>query len=307
MRRDVGFRSDDADLAGWLYLPDRQGPHPMVIMSHGFSATRRMTADRYAEVFEAASLAVLLYDHRGFGASGGEPRQRIDPWVQAREYRDALSFAETIAEVDPDRRALWGDSFSAGVALVVAAVDDRVAALVAQAPTLGRALPESDPSGALLRAMHEQVRRGRASDSEDQGGPLPVVSADQRRSPSALTPLTAYRWFIEYGGRFESGWVNDVTRATPKTAPAWQPALSAPQVRCPVLFQVSPHDEMTGANPEVARYAFERLAGPKDWEELQGGHFGLLYWPSEIFDRVSSQQARFLSERLRSTGPTRRV
>lgn len=30
-----------------------------------------------------------------------------------------------------------------------------------------------------------------------------------RRRPSALQPLTAYRWFIEYGGRFATGWVND--------------------------------------------------------------------------------------------------
>ena len=298
-RRDIVLRSDGADLATWLFLPDGPGPHPLVIMAHGFSATRTMTADKYAEVFRAAGLVVLLYDHRGFGASGGQPRQRIDPWTQVREYRDALTFAETLDGVAHDRHALWSDSNSAGVAVTCAAIDDRVSAVAAQAPALGRALPPADPDGSLFNAIRDQVLSGHAADSEDLSEAMPVVSDDQHRRPSALAPLTAYRWFIEYGGRFESGWVNDVTRATPKAAPSWQPALCAPYVRCPVLFQVSPSDEMVGANPEVSRYAFDRLAGTKEWSDLEGGHFGLLYWPSEIFDRASSEQARFLSAHLR--------
>jgi len=219
-RRDIVLRSDGADLATWLFLPDGPGPHPLVIMAHGFSATRPMTADKYAEVFRAAGLAVLLYDHRGFGASGGQPRQRIDPWTQVREYRDALTFAETLDGVAHDRHALWSDSNSAGVAVTCAAIDDRVSAVAAQAPALGRALPPADPDGSLFNAIRDQVLSGHAADSEDLSEAMPVVSDDQHRRPSALAPLTAYRWFIEYGGRFESGWVNDVTRATPKAAPS---------------------------------------------------------------------------------------
>ena len=75
MRQDVTFNSEGADLSGWLYVPDSGPPWPLVVMAHGFSATRHMTADKYAEVFHKAGLAVLLYDHRGFGDSGGEPRQ----------------------------------------------------------------------------------------------------------------------------------------------------------------------------------------------------------------------------------------
>lgn len=56
-----------------------------MIMAHGFSATiNGMTADRYAEVFHNTGFAVLLYDHRNFGISDGDPRQQINPWIQAR-------------------------------------------------------------------------------------------------------------------------------------------------------------------------------------------------------------------------------
>ncbi len=82
MRRDVTFRSEGADMSGWFYSPDSSPPWPLIVMAHGFSATKEMVIDRYADVFDEAGLAVLLFDHRGFGTSGGKPRQQIDPWVQ---------------------------------------------------------------------------------------------------------------------------------------------------------------------------------------------------------------------------------
>lgn len=300
MRQDVTFSSEGADLSGWLYMPDSGPPWPLVVMAHGFSATRHMTADKYAEVFHKAGLAVLLYDHRGFGDSGGEPRQQLNPWIQARGYRDAISYARSVEGVDVSRVAIWGDSFSGGVALAVAGMDERVAALVVQVPAIGRELPPADPDGSLYRALKETILWGAvepSSEGEVQG-PMPVVSDDQVRRPSALQPLTAYRWFIEYGGRFATGWVNDLTRAQPKTPVAWHSGLCARHVSCPSLFLVSPHDEMAGASPAVARDAYEKLAGPREWIEVGGGHFGLLYFPSEEFEWASSAQARFLAEHL---------
>jgi hypothetical protein len=61
---------------------------------------------------------------------------------------------------------------------------------------------------------------------------------------------------------------------------------------------VAPQDEMPGSLPAVARNAYNKLAGPKQWMEIEGGHFGLLYFPSEEFERASSAQARFLTDPL---------
>jgi len=98
-------------------------------MTHGTSATITMVADRYAEILHDAGFAVLLYDHRNFGISDGEPRGEINPWVQARGYRDAIDFVSSLPEIDKARVAIWGDSFSAGQVLVVGACDDRVKAI----------------------------------------------------------------------------------------------------------------------------------------------------------------------------------
>ncbi len=258
-----------------------------------------MTADKYAEALCATGLAVLLYDHRGFGQSGGEPRQQINPWIQARGYRDAISFGSTLDGIDPGLIAIWGDSLSGGIALAVAAIDQRVAALVVQVPSMGAEVPPADPDGSLYQAFRETVLSGVVEpSSEEVSGPLPVVSDDQVRQPPALRPLTAHRWFSEYGGRPGTGWVNEITRAQPKTLVPWQPGLCARHVSCPTLFLVAPDDEMPASLPAVTRHAYEQLAGPKEWVDLDGGHFGLLYFPSEAYERASSIQTRFLSEHL---------
>ncbi len=298
-RHDIVFRSEDADLSGWFYEPAQPPPWPVVIMTNGFTATRHMATDRYAEVFVRAGLAVLLFDHRGFGDSGGEPRRQINAWIQARGYRDAITFAIGGGRVNPKRIALWGDSFASAVVVAVAAVDDRIRAVVAQVPAMGRTPPPEDPDGTLFRTAKETLLSGDVEASgDDLVGPMLVVSDDQIRRPAALEPLTAYRWFIEYGGRFQSAWVNDVTRANPRTPVPWHAGVFAPHVTVPVLFVASEHDEMPGADPAVARAAFDKLAGPKEWMAVEGGHFGIMYVPSREFDRASRRQAQFLVEHL---------
>lgn len=300
MRSDVEFVSGDATLRGWLFSNEAAGRSaPAVVMTHGFSATRHMTTDKYASALSAAGFTVLLFDHLGFGASDGEPRRQINPWQQARGYRDAVSFLVERGHAPKNGIALWGDSLSGGVAITVAAIDDRVSALVVQVPACGSALPPKDPDGAKFRAIADTVLRGSIQPlPHEVQGPMPVVSDDQIRRPSALQPLTAYRWFIEYGGRLGTQWVNDVTRAQPKTAEPWNPALCAAHVSCPSLFLVASDDEMVNASPAVARYAFDQLGGSKEWVELQGGHFGLLYHPSDEFTRASNAQVAFLTRCL---------
>lgn len=291
----VEFESEGALLRGRLYRPLRAGAVPLVVMTHGFSATITMTADRFAEVLHEAGFAVLLYDHRNFGASDGEPRFEINAWLQARGYRDAVTFACSLPDVDSSRIALWGDSMSAGVALVVAGFDARVAAVVAQVPATGRQPAPPDPDGALYRALCDTVRDGDITGGPDTTvGPLPVVSPDQIHAPSLLTPIQAYRWFIEYGGRFGTRWENRATLVTPKTPAPFHAGLVASQIRCPILMHVSPGDEMAGANPAVARSVFDAVAAEKELVEIDGGHFGLLHYPSDLFDEVSKAQREFL-------------
>jgi pimeloyl-ACP methyl ester carboxylesterase len=300
MREAVAFTSEGATIRGWLYRPDGVPP-PVVVMAHGFSATIPMTAEQYAETFRRAGFAVLLYDHRNFGISDGEPRYQIDPVLQVRGYIDAVDYAGTLPDVDRERIAIWGDSLSGAEVIVAGAIDPRVKAVVAQVPACGANRAPDDPDGTLFRAMRDRVLQGGFDPaSASVRGPLPVVSSDQIGTPSLLTPLTAYRWFIEYGGRHGTLWANRATRVDPSAYGPYHAGLAAPHLRAPLLVLLSPDDEMPGAIPAVTRGVFDAVTAPKALVEISGGHFGLVHCPSDEFTFAASTQLDFLRECMMS-------
>ena len=83
-------------------------------MAHGYNCLKEFYLDKYAAAFAAAGFCVVAYDHRNFGESDGEPRQELDPWMQVRDYRHAITYAETLEGVDPDRVGIWGTSYVGG-------------------------------------------------------------------------------------------------------------------------------------------------------------------------------------------------
>jgi uncharacterized protein len=131
----VEFDADGTTLRGWLYRPPhRAAAAPAVVMAHGYNCIKELYLDRYAAA--VAGHVVLAYDHRNFGESDGEPRQELDPWMQVRDYRNAITFVQTLDGVDPERIGIWGTSYAGGHVLVVAAVDRRVRCVVAQVLTI---------------------------------------------------------------------------------------------------------------------------------------------------------------------------
>lgn len=128
-------------------------------MAHGTSATFRMVAIEYARAFARAGFAALIYDHRSFGVSDGTPRWQINPWIQCRGYRDAMDFACSLSDVDAQRIALWGDSYTGGQVVVLSACDPRPKVIVAQCPVFGPSVPDM-PTGPEVIA---QIRRTLAS------------------------------------------------------------------------------------------------------------------------------------------------
>jgi dienelactone hydrolase len=136
-REDVEFAVEgDVTLRGWLFVAEGPGLHPGITMAHGYAGVREHGLERFARVFAEAGFVVLVHDHRGFGASEGEPRFDVDPWRQIADWRSAISYLESHPTVDPDRIGLWGTSYAGGHAIVLGATDRRLRAVVAQVPTI---------------------------------------------------------------------------------------------------------------------------------------------------------------------------
>jgi fermentation-respiration switch protein FrsA (DUF1100 family) len=302
-RLDVEFPAHDGvTLRGWLYTPGDvpDVPGPAVVMAHGFSATRAMALDRYAEVFADGGLTVLVYDHRGLGASDGEPRQVIDAWLQARDYRAAVTWVGARDEVDASRIGIWGSSFAGGVALVVGAVDRRVRAVVANVPWAGSPDVDYLETDALFAAMCDALNDpcgpGTATMRGEPAGPAAVVEEPGELLPAFLPQPESSEWFLRAGRVPGSGWENRVWfGVAPAEAPAFDPGVAVGHVApTPLLMVVATDDNL--AATDVALAAFERAGEPKSLELLEGHHF--VPYDGDAFTRAATRARDFFVDSL---------
>ena len=133
-KRSIVFYSEGCKLVGDLFLPDTTPDVtgvPAIILCHGFAGIREILLPPYAEAFAGAGFAALIFDYRGFGDSEGE-RGRLVPAEQRADIRNAITFLETLPEIDADRIGLWGTSFGGANAICTAARDNRVKCLAVQ-------------------------------------------------------------------------------------------------------------------------------------------------------------------------------
>lgn len=132
MERKVAFYSAGNKLAGVLHIPEdyKSGERcPGIVICHGFTQHKEIFGLSYAASLARHGFAALSFDYRGFGGSEG-PRGRLIPMEQVEDTRNALTFMQTVEEVDPERLGLLGTSFGGAVVVYVAAFDQRPRAVV---------------------------------------------------------------------------------------------------------------------------------------------------------------------------------
>jgi fermentation-respiration switch protein FrsA (DUF1100 family) len=299
MRQDIEFDAEGVTLRGWLYLPDHGGGGtglvPTIVMAHGFSAVKEMYLDAFAERFAEAGLGALVFDNRNFGASDGEPRQEADPWAQVRDYRHAITYAQTRPEVDPDRIGIWGSSYSGGHVMVVGAIDRRVKCVVGQVPLVSgwdnvRALVRSD-FVAGFQTMFAEDRAARFQGKDPQM--VPVVAEDPLAASALPTP-DSWTWFTETGRDRAPEWRNEVTMRTVEMLSEYEPGVYISRVSpTPLCLVVAKYDHLTPAAFAIA--AYERALEPKRLVLLDGGHFDAYV---DDFDAAAGAAADWFTEHL---------
>lgn len=148
---------DGVALATTLYLPDGESPAagwPAVVLLHGLGRTRadsNQIAERY---FANAGYAVLTYDARGHGGSGG-----LVSLAGPREVADLRALVTALGDrpdVDASRIGAWGISYGGGEILngLVAGVPLAAAAVVQTWTSLGEALaPQGLPKTGILLGL----------------------------------------------------------------------------------------------------------------------------------------------------------
>lgn len=292
-RTELTFDSGGVECAAYLYRPAPIGTGasrvPCVVMASGLTSTRDDGLPAFAERFAEAGLAVLLFDYRYVGASGGEPRQLVDVGRQQEDYHAAIRCARNLTGVDPDRIVLWGGSFSGGHVIAVAARDFRVAAVIAQAPY-------ADGLAAAWQVpLRTQLRLAVAGLQDVIGALLgrPPRLVAAVGAPGEVAAMTAPE--AEPGMRAlvaeDSRWRNEVTARTLLTAPLYRPGPRAEHLGMPVLVCVAEDDPITPPGPAL-RMAERAPRG--EIRSYPGGHFGL--FQGERFKQVVGDQIDFLRD-----------
>ena len=189
-QQKVRFVSGDTECAAWHYPGTNGG---CVIMAGGFAVTKEPGTDLFAKRFNDAGFAVLAFDYRRIGDSGGQPRQVLPTKDQLADWQAAIRFAATLPGVDPTKLAVWGFSLSGGHLFRVAARNPQLAAVIAQTPNAdglaaSRNASRHQTPRALLRLTGRGILDalgGRVSWAE---GAHPAVCPRHHRHPGVPRP-----------------------------------------------------------------------------------------------------------------------
>jgi acetyl esterase/lipase len=285
-----------------LYRPDdATEPMPCVVLGHGFSGTKGL-ARVYAERFAAAGLAVLVFDYRHFGASGGQPRQLVDVVRQREDYHAAVRWTRSCPGIDPERLALWGTSFSGGHVIAVAAEDARIAAVVAQVPLIDARRTGRTTRQRLRRALSRSVLKLFVAATRDaihavRGHPPYLARVVGQPGEAAVyTDPQVAAIFAELGGE-AAGWRNAFAPRFLFGLPRYRPG-TVERLQMPLLVCVADHD--LEASPDFAVEVAKR-AHRGEVRRYPVGHFDVYVEP--LRSRVIADQITFLRTHLRVPGP----
>jgi uncharacterized protein len=216
--KEVHFYSDGIQCYGKIFTPpgfSAESKAAAVVLAPGSGETAA-TIENYAARFAARGLVAMAIDYRGWGRSGGFlqtvdevktddrlrfsqmtarvriRRKRLIPQQQILDIRNALYYLQGEPGVDRARVGVWGVDLAGGHAVVIAATDARVKAIVAQAPLIeGKDTPRqaAAPTGELLQADQRRARTGQAAT---------LATARAGADPETRLALSEYHpfWYV---------------------------------------------------------------------------------------------------------------
>jgi uncharacterized protein len=253
-----------------------------------------MGLEPYAGRFQDAGFAVLIFDYRYFGKSGGTPRQLI--WIpsQLEDWSAAVAFARQLKDVDPAKIALWGTSLSGGHVIVTAAHDPSIACVSAQCPGMdGQALAlesfkRMGIGNSLRMIMHGQrdLVRSWLGLSPHK---VPIVG-----KPGTIALMNTPDACDSFQTLISDTYVNEACARIIIRGDKYRPITYARHVRCPVLLQICDRDTLVSVSSIEETASI--LGNLSDVKHYPFGHFDI--YTGNGFEQSVHDQVAFFQKHL---------
>lgn len=290
-RQDTEFTSGGLRCSAWFYSASGEGMRPCVVMAHGLAGIKEMRLDAYAERFANAGYHVLVFDYRHFGASAGEPRQLLSISGQHQDWKAAIAYARSRADVDPARIILWGSSLSGGHVVEVAAQDKEIAAVISQVPHMNgltSGLAGGLYAGTRLTFHAVADRLGSAFGLKPHYVNA-IAEPGQLGLMTAPGAISAYLKLLPAGKavdqRVAARFVLDIMH--------YSPGRHLRKLTMPTLLQIATSDRTT---PISAALRYARGAEMITLRKHNGDHFDPYVKP--LFDTFITEQVDFLKQNI---------
>jgi pimeloyl-ACP methyl ester carboxylesterase len=291
----VQFESEGATLRGRLYRPANASTDaPAIVMTHGFGALAVWLTDLAVDLAQAG-FAVLLFDHRNFGDSEGEPRFGFDTLLQIRGYRDAITFLEKQPGIDKRKIVAWGESASSLVVQFVGVFDKRVQAVIAHTPVCGNRTTKFDESPEKFEWLRQNWSSLDLSTVPVRELAVRMSRLHEGEGPVIVEGGAAVGYVTRMRKKYATEWSNQVLILQRKLEAQFnEQRLPAKYLKVPTLFVIATDDEVPLCELATNRQCFDLIEGPKELVEIKGGHFGLIYQGSEPYRQAVDADIKFL-------------
>ena len=137
--KKVTFISEGVKLVGNIFYPenyDATKKYPAIVVSGSWTTVKEQMAGLYAEKLASEGFITLAFDFRNFGESEGEPRFYENPSMKKVDVKNAVSFLESLEEVDNAKIGAFGVCAGAMYTLMAASEDERIKSVVTTASWL---------------------------------------------------------------------------------------------------------------------------------------------------------------------------